>query len=90
MKYIIRPPLSIEQQEKRCELDDFGEKMRLMECKIGHNAKIPIRFVGRQFGWTWQWTQRRIPSHSKILTMLLICTFHFNTFIAKEFETLSL
>jgi hypothetical protein len=46
MKYIIRPPLSIEQQEKRCELDDFGEKMRLMECKIGHNKKIPIRLVG--------------------------------------------
>jgi len=34
----------------------------------------------------WQWTQTRIPSHSKILTLLLICTFHFNSFIKKEFE----
>jgi len=86
MKYIIRPPLSTQQQEKRSELDDFGEKMGLVECKIGHNGKIPVRLVGRKFGWIWQWAQGRIPSHSKILTLFLICTFHFNTFIKKEFE----
>ncbi len=42
MKYIIRPPLSTQQQEKRSELDDFGEKMGLVECKIGHKEESPL------------------------------------------------
>lgn len=42
--------------------------------------------VGGKTIWIWQWTQRRIPSHNKILTLLLICIFNFNSFIKKEFE----